>query len=212
MNKNVISLNETTGIVTNGDVKVITIDGNSSDMNKILRKENRLELEKEKVNELAKCKRRVNNRIQNKKWMTVVFAVLSGFQLAAAVVAKTINPVLWVTLVLTGVVVTPIACIINNINVGNFYKLTKVRDEKIPKKIKESQARIKKLEKEIGEMKEDINYVETDLTASHDYVFNIPPRQYEIGGYYNTPSADAKVIKLTNERTLLNQNNGIKRR
>lgn len=212
MNKNVISLNETTGIVTNGDVKVITIDGNSSDMNKILRKENRLELEKEKVNELAKCKRRVNNRIQNKKWMTVVFAVLSGFQLAAAVVAKTINPVLWVTLVLTGVVVTPIACIINNINVGNFYKLTKVRDEKIPKKIKESQSRIKKLEKEIGEMKEDINYVETNLTASHDYVFNIPPRQYEIGGYYNTPSADAKVIKLTNERTLLNQNNGIKRR
>lgn len=212
MNKNVISLNETTGIVTNGDVKVITIDGNSSDMNKILRKENRLELEKEKVNELAKCKRRVNNRIQNKKWMTVVFTVLSGFQLAAAVVAKTINPVLWVTLVLTGVVVTPIACIINNINVGNFYKLTKVRDEKIPKKIKESQSRIKKLEKEIGEMKEDINYVETDLTASHDYVFNIPPRQYEIGGYYNTPSADAKVIKLTNERTLLNQNNGIKRR
>ena len=212
MNKNVISLNETTGIVTNGDVKVITIDGNSSDMNKILRKENRLELEKEKVNELAKCKRRVNNRIQNKKWMTVVFTVLSGFQLSAAVVAKTINPVLWVTLVLTGVVVTPIACIINNINAGNFYKLTKVRDEKIPKKIKESQSRIKKLEKEIGEMKEDINYVETDLIASHDYVFNIPPRQYEIGGYYNTPSADAKVIKLTNERTLLNQNNGIKRR
>lgn len=212
MNKNVISLNETTGIVTDGDVKVITIDGNSSDMNKILRKENRLELEKEKVNELAKCKRRVNNRIQNKKWMTVVFTVLSGFQLAAAAVAKTINPVLWITLILTGVVVTPIACIINNINVGNFYKLTKVRDEKIPKKIKESQSRIKKLEKEIGEMKEDINYVETDLTASHDYVFNIPPRQYEIGGYYNTPIADAKVIKLTNERTLLNQNNGVKRR
>ena len=54
MNKNVISLNETTGIVTDGDVKVVTLDGKNSDMSKILRKENRLEQEKAKVNELAK--------------------------------------------------------------------------------------------------------------------------------------------------------------
>ena len=212
MNKNVISLNETTGIVTDGDVKVVTLKGNSSDMNKILRKENRLELERTKVNELSKCKKRVNNRIQNKIWMSSCFALLSGFQLAAAAVVKISNPILWATLILTGVVVTPIVCIANNIKEGDFYKLSMILDEKIPKKIKESKMRIKKLEEEIGEMKENVNYVETDLTASRDYVFNIPSRKNEVGGYYNTPSADAKVLKLTNERTLSNQNNGSKRR
>lgn len=212
MNKNVISLNETTGIVTDGDVKVVTLEGNSSDMNKILRKENRLELERTKVNELSKCKKRVNNRIQNKIWMSSCFALLSGFQLAAAAVVKISNPILWATLILTGVVITPIVCIASNIKKGDFYKLTKIRDENIPKKIKESKIRIKKLEKEIGEMKENVNYVETDLTASRDYVFNIPSRKNEVGGYYNTPSADAKVLRLTNERTLSNQNNVLKRR
>ena len=212
MNKNVISLNETTGIVTDGDVMVVTLEGNSSDMNKILRKENRLELERTKVNELSKCKKRVNNRIQNKIWMSSCFALLSGFQLAAAAVVKISNPILWATLILTGVVITPIVCIASNIKKGDFYKLTKIRDENIPKKIKESKIRIKKLEKEIGEMKENVNYVETDLTASRDYVFNIPSRKNEVGGYYNTPSADAKVLRLTNERTLSNQNNVLKRR
>ena len=212
MNKNVISLNETTGIVTDGDVKVVTLEGNSSDMNKILRKENRLELERTKVNELSKCKKMVNNRIQNKIWMSSCFALLSGFQLAAAAVVKISNPILWATLILTGVVITPIVCIASNIKKGDFYKLTKIRDENIPKKIKESKIRIKKLEKEIGEMKENVNYVETDLTASRDYVFNIPSRKNEVGGYYNTPSADAKVLRLTNERTLSNQNNVLKRR
>lgn len=212
MNKNVISLNETTGIVTDGDVKVVTLEGNSSDMNKILRKENRLELERTKVNELSKCKKRVNNRIQNKIWMSSCFALLSGFQLAAAAVVKISNPILWATLILTGVVVTPIVCIANNIKEGDFYKLSMIRDEKIPKKIKESKIRIKKLEKEISEMKENVNYVETDLTSSRDYIFNVPARKNGVGGYYNTPSADAKVLRLTNERKLSNQNNGVKRR
>lgn len=212
MNKNVISLNETTGIVTDGDVKVVTLDGKNSDMSKILRKENRLEQEKAKVDELAKCKKRVNNRIQNKKWLSGCFALLSGFQLAAAAVVKTTNPILWATLILTAVVVTPIVCIANNIKEGDFYKLIKIRDEKIPKKIKESKIRIKKLEKEIGEMKENVNYVETDLTASRDYIFNIPSRKNEFGGYYNTPCADAKVLRLTNDRSLSNSNNAAKRR
>ena len=54
MNKNVISLNETTGIVTNGDIKVVSINGSNEDMNNILKKENKLEYVKERTNKLKK--------------------------------------------------------------------------------------------------------------------------------------------------------------
>ena len=54
MNKNVISLNETTGIVTNGDIKVVSTNGSNEDMNNILKKENKLEYVKERINKLKK--------------------------------------------------------------------------------------------------------------------------------------------------------------
>lgn len=212
MNKNVISLNETTGIVTNGDVKIVTFDGDSSEMNKILRKENRLENEKSRKKELAKYKKHVINNIRKKNNLLVTFTFLSGIQLAAARVVETINPYLWITLVISGVIVTPFLWIAKTIEYGDYYNLARIRDQIFPKKEKESNTRIKKLEQEITDMKNDINYTETNLETSHEYVFNIPSREYEIGGYYNTPVTDAKVFKLVQERNLPSQNNSSKRR
>ncbi len=50
MNKNVISLNETTGVVNNVDVKVISANILIKDMNNILKKINQKMLRKELIN------------------------------------------------------------------------------------------------------------------------------------------------------------------
>lgn len=211
MNKNVISLNETTGIVTNGDIKVVSTNGSNDDMNNILKKENKLEYVKERTNKLKKCKRNVNNHIKNKYWMTGVYMFLIGIQLAAAFTIKYSHPILWAVLIITGVIVTPIKCISDNIDAGRFYDLYKIRDEEIPKKIRESKAKERQIAQEISEMKEKIGYVETDLTTSHQYSFDVPMSKSETGGYYNTPNTNAKVLKLVDNH-MINQTKDIKKR